>query len=289
VIRVAIATCKELPNLDEDGPLLLEQLRKREVRGTPVVWDDPAVPWDSFDAVVLRSTWDYPAKWTSFSRWIDDVGKVTKLLNPAPVVRWNLDKRYLRQLAEAGVPVVPTQWIESEQTAFALQASEVVVKPVISAGSKDTQRFFASDREGMEALVSRILASRRAVMVQPYLRGVDDHGETALLFFRGVHSHSIRKAPLLRVGVGRETGLFRPEGIDMRTASADELALANRVLDSLPFPRTSLAYARVDLVPGEDGSPCVIEVELIEPSLFLQYDPGACGRFADALVATLSE
>ncbi len=287
-MRVAIATCAELPNLDEDGPLLLEQLRKREVHATAAVWDDPAVLWDSFDAVVLRSTWDYAGKWTSFRRWIDEVGKVTTLVNPAPVLRWNLDKRYLRHLSEAGVPVVPTQWIESAEASFAPQGSQVVVKPVISAGSKDTQRFLASDRVGIDALVSRILASGRPAMVQPYLRRVDDHGETALMFFRGVFSHAIRKAPLLRVGVGRETGLFRPEGIDERQASAEELALANRVLDSLPFPRHTLAYARVDLVPDDHGSPCVIEVELIEPSLFLQYDPAACERFADALVATLS-
>lgn len=255
--------------------------------GVPTVWDDPSVSWGAFDAVVLRSTWDYVGKWTQFLRWIDEVAKVTTLVNPAPVLRWNLDKRYLRHLSERGIPVVPTQWIESAETTIAPQGSEVVVKPVISAGSKDTQRFLASDRAGIEALVSRILASDRPVMVQPYLRRVDDYGETALMFFDGVFSHAIRKAPLLRVGVGRETGLFRPEGIDDRQASSDELALANRVLDSLPFPRHTLTYARVDVVPDDHGSPCVIEVELIEPSLFLQHDEGACERFADALVTSV--
>lgn len=291
-MRIAIATCADLPQLDEDGPGLVHSLSRRDVLATPVVWDDPAVSWDAFDAVVLRSTWDYPAKWREFEAWLDRTAQRTRLINPIAVVRWNLDKRYLRTLSRAGVPIVPTQWVETGP-AFELDPSwvlgEVVVKPAISAGSKDTGRFSGSDGESIRALAGHIVASGRVAMIQPYLRGVDRHGETAMIFLGGVYSHAIRKGPLLRLGAGLEKGLFRLEAIEPREPSTDEQTLADRVFDALPCPRSALAYARIDVVRGDDGRARVIEVELIEPSLFLQHGKGATDRFADVLEAMLKQ
>lgn len=293
MLRVAIATCAEVPELDEDGPFLLRALADRDVQARPEVWDDPAVSWDAFDAVVLRSTWDYPSKWQAFLSWIDDVARRTRLMNSAAVVRWNVDKRYLRILTEAGLPVVPTCWLEQgAPTGIPASAwngrDELVVKPAISAGSKDTGRFTKAELPTIERLVASILDTGRPVMLQPYMRSVDEHGETALLYFRGRYSHAIRKGPLLAVGDGLEAGLFRQEVIDPRTASADERTIGEQVLETLPFARETLTYARVDLVRDDDGAPRVIEVELIEPSMFLQHGDDAAGRFADAIAEAAS-
>jgi glutathione synthase/RimK-type ligase-like ATP-grasp enzyme len=285
-MRIAIATCADLPLLDEDGPGLLQALSRRGVHATPAVWDDPSVPWDAFDAVVLRSTWNYPARWNEFQTWLDRTAERTRLINPIAVVRWNLDKRYLREISLAGVPIVPTQWVETDRS-LEIDASwsvgDVVVKPAISAGSKDTGRFNGHDGNAIGSLVQHIVASGRAAMIQPYLRGVDRHGETAMIFLGGVYSHAIRKGPLLRVGAGLEQGLFRLEAVEPREPTPDERSLADRVFDALPCPRNALAYARIDVVRGDDGQARVIEVELIEPSLFLQHAHGATDRFADVL------
>ncbi|MFW5741022.1 MAG: ATP-grasp domain-containing protein [Myxococcota bacterium] len=289
-MRAAIATCAEVPNLDEDGPLLVQALAHYGIEAEPAIWDDPAVAWPSYDLVVIRSTWDYPSRWRSFLDWIDAVETPCRLLNPADVVRWNIDKRYLRSLARHGIPVVPTQWLEDFSASVNLtdkwrRTDEVVVKPAVSAGSKDTRRFARNESDAAAALARDILASGRPVMLQPYMGSVDDRGETALLYFGGRYSHAIRKGPLLAVGDALEAGLFRQEEIEPRVASDEERALGELVLDRLPFERDRLAYARVDLVQGAGGTPSVIEIELIEPSVFLQHAPGAADRFASALAA----
>ena len=197
------------------------------------------------------------------------------------MVRWNVDKRYLRVLERCGVPVVPTVWIEDERTEMPAEAwHEIVVKPAISAGSKDTARLRRSQGASIDALIKSIRSTGRPVMVQPYVSSVDERGETALLFFGGVCSHAICKGPLLEIDGDLEEGLFREEDIEPRVASKDERALGERVLEALPFDRASLVYARTDVVRGDDGRSRVIEVELIEPSVFLQYDRDASDRFA---------
>ena len=288
-MRAAIATCADVPTLDEDGPGLLAALAERGVEAVPAIWDDDTVAWERFDLVVLRSTWDYPAKWEQFVAWIDQVSQVARLVNAAPVVRWNVDKRYLRSLAAAGIPTVPTWWIEHGGVADALadawsQCEELVVKPVISAGSKDTRRFARDEAALANALARQILDSGRKVMAQPYVPSVNDYGETALLYFGGEFSHAIRKGPLLRVGDDVAAGLFRLEAVDPRIPTERERATGERVLAALPFSRESLAYARVDLVWDESAGPLVIEVELIEPSVFLEKAGASVDRFADVLV-----
>lgn len=282
--RVAIATCDQVPDLDEDGPTLLQALADRDIVAVPAVWDDASVAWASFDAVLLRSTWDYPAKWREFLGWIDRLSLSTQLINAPRVVHWNVDKRYLLELSRRGVSIVPTWWLENAgqpipEAAWS-GAGQLVVKPVVSAGSKDTRRFSRDMADDAELLVSAIASTGRAVMVQPYVDSVDERGETALLYFGGTFSHAIRKGPLLGVGDGIERGLFRREEIEPRDAEEDELRLGDRVLEALPFERAELAYARVDVVRGPGREPRVIEVELIEPSLFLQRGVGAAARFA---------
>ena len=280
---IALATCAEYADLDVDDRRLLEPLARLGVAAEPAVWDDPAVDWRRFDAVVLRSTWDYPERLGAFLAWVD---AVPRLLNPPPIVRWNVDKHYLLELADAGIPIVPTRIAEPGQgpgpAGWAPDWPEVVVKPTVSAGSRDTARF-TDDDPRLAALVARIHAAGRAVMLQPYQQSVDAAGETSLIFIDGAVSHAIRKGPLLPPDGSITAGLFAPEEITARVAAPEELALGRRVLGQVVDRFGVPLYARVDLLPG----PLLIEVELVEPSLFLEHAPGAAERFARAIAAAV--
>jgi glutathione synthase/RimK-type ligase-like ATP-grasp enzyme len=267
--RVALVTCAELPELDPDDRLLLSPLAELGVGADAVVWDDAGVNWGTYDLVVLRSTWDYPRRRDEFVAW---ARTVPRLVNPADVVAWNTDKRYLGELAVTGLPVVPTEWIAPADT-WALPArGDWVIKPAVSAGSRDTGRYDIGDRSHRElatAHVARLLAADRLVMVQPYLPAVDTYGETSLLFVGGEYSHAIRKGPMLAgpdVGVA---GLYRAEDIEARQPTEVELQVGARAMAAVPGGAGRLLYARVDLIPGRGGDPLVVELELTEPSLFL--------------------
>lgn len=282
--RVALATCSYFPGGDEDDAGIPEAI------GGDVafaIWDDPAVDWSTYDLVVIRSTWDYQGRRDEYLAWAQRLGD--RLVNPYDVIAWNTDKRYLRELAEAGLPVVPTALVEPG-AAFAGAGAlgfdgEYVVKPTVSAGSRDTARF--ADRDGdaarAAALVDAIHASGRTAMVQPYIASVDARGETATLFFNGVFSHAIHKGPLLKPGAAPTSDVFAAETIEHREASAAERAVAERVLAFATERFGPLVYARIDLVEGADGAPLLLELELTEPSLFFAGDAGRLSQFADAV------
>jgi len=242
------------------------------------VWDDPAVEWDGFDLVVLRSTWDYTERRDAFVAWCERVGG--RLHNPPGVVRWNSDKRYLADLGAAGLGVVPTTFLDPSRppAALSLPAGPCVVKPAVSAGSRDTARH--DDPAAATDHARRLLAGGRVAMVQPYVANVDIAGETALVYFDGVFDHAIRKAPMLRDGEAAVDGLFAPEVIDRREPRAAELAVGEAVMAEVQRRFGRLLYARVDLL-GEH--PVVLELELIEPSLFFAQSDGAAQRFAEAI------
>ncbi len=283
--RIAIATCADLPHLDDDGPALQAALEATGVHSTPAVWDDATVDWAAFDLVVLRSTWDYPSRHEEFLEWVDRVGQLSPVLNAPEVVRWNTDKRYLRDLAAAGVPVVETWWPAAPEALPALD--DYVVKPAVSAGCRDTRRFTRDEREAATQMVASLQATGRTVMVQPYLEAIDGYGETALLYIGGRYSHAIRKGAMLEPGRPLEQELFRHEDITGRVATDAEREVAEQALDAAPNGRASLLYARVDLVPGPEGGPVVLELELTEPSLFLGFDAEAPGRLAEAIARRL--
>ena len=283
--RIALATCRELPTGVEDGPVLLAACAAAGLDAEWRVWDDAAVDWSSYDLVVIRSTWDYVPRRDDFAAW---AASVPRLANPAEVVAWNTDKTYLRELAAAGLPVVPTAWLGPDADVEWPAWPDLVVKPTVSAGSKDTARYGAGEHDRARDHAARLLDAGRAVMVQPYLSRVDTEGEATLVYVGGEFSHSVRKAAILRAGDDAETdALFRPEEITERKATAVEQELALRALDLVPGGAAGLLYARVDLLPGPDGEPVVIEVELAEPSLFLTEAPGSADRFAAAIRAAL--
>ncbi|ADU09490.1 hypothetical protein ML5_3979 [Micromonospora sp. L5] len=290
--RVAFVTCAELPDLDPDDRLALGPLTARGVTAEIAVWDDPAVDWSGYDLVVLRSPWDYALRRDEFVTW---ARTVPALVNPADVVAWNTDKRYLSELAAAGVPTVPTEWVEPGQAWTPPSGGEYVIKPAVSAGSQDTGRYDLTDREHRElavAHVRRLSDAARATMVQPYLDAVDTAGETALLFLAGpgglAFSHAIRKGPMLTGPDLGEAALYKEERIDARVATAEQRAVADKVLAVVPGGPDRLLYARVDLIPGPDGEPVLVELELTEPSLFVGYADGAPDRLADAVLTHLA-
>ncbi|MGR6320969.1 hypothetical protein Q2K19_20920 [Micromonospora soli] len=290
--RVALVTCTALPDLDPDDRLVLAPLATRGVAAEALIWDDPAVDWSGYDLVVLRSPWDYALRRDEFVAWAQSV---PRLVNPADVVTWNTDKRYLAELSAAGVPTVPTAWVEPGQSwTPPADSGEYVIKPAVSAGSQDTGRYDLADPEHRElavAHVRRLAEAGRVSMVQPYLSAVDTAGETALLFLAGpdglAFSHAIRKGPML---TGPDLGvaaLYKEERIDARTATPEQLDTAEKTLAVVPGGTDRLLYARVDLIPGPGGAPVVVELELTEPSLFVGYADGAPDRLAEAITTQL--
>ncbi|MDR3389307.1 MAG: hypothetical protein P4L92_19865 [Rudaea sp.] len=288
---IALVTAAAARDLDEDLLPLERALRLHGAEPHIVAWDDAAVDWSQFDIALLRSTWDYTMRLAEFLAWARRTARTTALLNPLPVIGWNTDKHYLAELATAAVPVVPSMFVETGHNAEAAladflrahAAAEFVVKPAIGAGSRDAQRYGRDDSAAATAHAQRLLDAGRGVLLQPYLARVDEHGETALIFFDGVFSHSIRKGPLLRRGEGATRALFATEHITARAATTEERRVAEQTLGAIPFPQP-LLYARVDLIHDADGTARVLELELTEPSLFFAHADGSAERFAAAIV-----
>lgn len=288
---IALVSAQVARDLDDDLPPLAAALRDASINFQIVNWDDSGVGWTQFDLVVLRSTWDYTMRLPEFLAWAGQVSRATTLLNPLDVVRWNTDKHYLGDLARAGVPAVSSHFIEPGEDAdihlerfLNVHASlEFVVKPSVGAGSRDAQRYGHEERAQALAHVQRLLQAGRSVLLQPYLDRVDAQGETALVYFDGEFSHAIRKGPLLRRGEDPTRALFAAEHITPRVPGADELRVAEEALAAIPFA-TPLLYARVDLIRDGADKPCVLELELTEPSLFFAHGEGAAQRFGQALL-----
>ena len=252
------------PEPDPDQPLLEAALAQRGLRAATLAWDDPKVDWSSARLVVMRSTWNYPHRPQEFLDWVDQTARAAALRNPPPVVHANIHKSYLLELERRGVPVVPTRLLPRGSAAtlraVAGEWQTVVVKPAVSAASLDTLRVEQDDAEG-EAHLRRLLATRD-VLVQPYLRSVEGVGERALVSVDGALTHAVRKHPRF---AAEEESVSAALPID-----DDERRVAEAALSSV---EERLLYARVDVARGPDGRPLVMELELIEPSLFLMQHP----------------
>lgn len=296
--RVALVGARAARGLDEDMPALEAAVAAAGLVADVRDWDDPAARWSDYDLALLRSTWDYTDRLEEFRGWLAHVSRQTRLHNPEPVVAWNTDKHYLRDLAALGLPAVPSAFIEPDEPARAAierflaeqPCAEFVIKPTVGAGSRGARRLGRAQLKEASAHADALLAAGRSVLLQPYLEAVDRDGETALLFFGGQFSHAIRKGPLLRPNADPTRALFAPEHITARTPQPAERAVAERVLSALrdagrtPEP---LLYARVDLLRDAAGAPFVLELELAEPSLFLGFAAGAAERFAQQIAAAV--
>lgn len=287
--RVALVTAGEFAHLDDDLPPIVDALAALDVDAPIVDWHDTSFDWAGVDLAVIRSPWDYTWQLDAFLAWAEGVDAVTTLANPLSVVRWNTDKRYLVELADLGVPVVATQVLEPGRAPRFPTGGEVVVKPVVSAGARDTERYGPDQMVAAGRHVERLHAEGRDVLVQPYLPAVDTYGETGLVFVGDAYSHAFRKGPILRPDSAFVEGLYREEEISPRTATDAELAVAIAALEAVArcvpgVTRAELLYARVDVAP-QDGKPVLLELELVEPSLFCATDAAAAGRAAAAIAS----
>ena len=266
---------------DPEAHLLAEALSPRGHEAETVAWDAD-IGWAAYDLVVVRSPWDYFERLEEFLGWVDHVAEVSRIVNPATVIRWNSHKGYLAELGEAGVPVLPTLAVPAGtvEAAAALAATgwdDVVLKPAVDGGARKALRAPAASPAATAHLERLVEAGD--VIVQPYARGVED-GEVSLLFFGGRLSHAVRKVPApgdYRVQA-HHGGSEQPH-----RATAAELEVAAAALALAPG---ALTYARADLI-DVDGQPTLMELELIEPDLFFRADPAALGRLADAVLAEL--
>lgn len=283
--RIAIATCTGYADLKVDDELLRKDLEERGCEVAPVVWSERRTDWDDFDLCLIKSTWDYHLEYDGFLRWAQQVEAATALQNPAKLIAWNSDKSYLRELGEGGARTVPTIWM-SRASEIALEEvlaergwDQAVVKPVVDLGANNLHRVRRGD-EGGEAALAEVLRHHDA-MVQPFLPSLEERGETSLIYIDGVFTHAVRKRPA--------TGDFRVQSIWGGTFERTEpepaqIDLAETAIAQLGPPPL---YARVDLVQDLDGRPCLIELELIEPNLYLGTHPAAAERLADAITAQL--
>ena len=272
-----------MPDLDDEGRLLIEALDSVGVAARPAVWDDPAVDWADFDLVVIRLTWDYIFQRDKFVSWAKSLQLVA---NPPDILEWNTDKRYLTDLIRAGVPVIPTHFIGPDDP-LELPDAELVVKPTVSAGSIDTSLYGPDEMPAAREHIRSLQLEGRTAMVQPYRDDIDEEAETGLVYLGGRFSHAIRKAPMLRKQPRSIPGHIREHVITARSATAAQRDVAEAVLDAVPGGRDRLLYARVDLVPGPSG-PELIELEVTEPDLYLALGDGAADNLAKAIVELLA-
>jgi glutathione synthase/RimK-type ligase-like ATP-grasp enzyme len=281
--RLGWVTTRGARGLDEDEPIALAALARTGVAVDVVDWDDPHTRWADYDRVVLRSAWDYTQHLQAFLGWLNGVDAVSELVNPAATVRWNLDKQYLAALAEDGVPITPTVFVRPGETAE-FPDGRFVVKPAVGAGGRDAAWYQPDERDSATEHVARLHAAEQTVLVQPMLASIAQDGEWPMLFFGGTFSHAASKRVDLPRAGAVET-LFAAETNTRHVATADQIAVATAAVDAVSRRLGTPTYARVDLVRDDDGRYCVLEVELIEPSLFLPFgDAAAADRLADVLV-----
>ena len=290
-MTIALITAGEARDHDKDLQPVFDALVARRIDVEIHDWDDAAVNWKRFTAAIVRSPWDYHRRFDEFTAWLQRVSHDTVLHNSADVITWNLDKTYLRECVEAGLPVIPTLFVRTpnditDEVTRSLHA-DVVVKPTISAGSNNTERF-RNDYNAALTFVRSVLDMGKVAMIQPYQSAIDKEHETALNYFNGEFSHAFRKGAILSTGVNVKNGLFVVEDISAREPTPVQRVLGDEAMAFLAkrWGKAPL-YARIDTVPGDQGSPVIIEIEMAEPSFFFHTSHGSAERFADAVVSTI--
>ena len=271
-----------MPEPDADEDLLLSALAARGVEARMAAWNDPREDWDAHVPTVIRSTWDYVLALPRYLEWAERAARSGPLWNPLEVVRGNVHKRYLVELAARGIAVIPTVLVERGASASVASIARergwqrLILKPAVGAASRGTKRFEAHEFELAQAHLDWLLA-RGDALLQPYLESVEGHGERALVVIDGELTHSVRKSPRFADGHENISAALPIE--------KDERALAEEVLALVP---RDLVYARVDVARDAAGKPHLMELELVEPSLFLRQSPEALARLAGALARRLA-
>ena len=285
-MRIALLSIEDLSNFVADDPLVVEPLRRLGHEAEFVPWQ-AALDWRKYDGVVIRTTWDYQDHLAAFLRVLQEIETQSRLANPLEIVKWNADKKiYLQDIEKRGGRIVPTIWSDSRidnrwiQEWFGqLQTDEIIVKPTIGANAQHTFRLNRAEEDG--DVLSKVFA-KRSYMVQPFMRSIVEEGEFSLFYFNGEYSHAILKTP--------KAGDFRVQeehgGIIRSTKPSVDLSVTGEKIMKCISP-TPL-YARVDFVRTEAGEFAVVELELIEPSMYLRQAEHAPQMFAEAIHRWLS-
>jgi glutathione synthase/RimK-type ligase-like ATP-grasp enzyme len=277
---ILLATCESIPNLTKDDQTLIAPLAKLGIEARPAVWSDPRVNWSQADAVLIRSCWDYHLRLKEFLAWINALEQTkVRMLNPPAMLRWNTNKIYLRELEEKGVPIVPTLWPEPgfdlKQELRQREWKQAVVKPRVSATAHRTLLISPDTTASGQSLINDLIRGPGA-MVQEFLEEVQSQGEWSMIFFSGQLSHAVIKTP--KPGDFRSQEEFGGD-IKNRVPPASLIHAASRALAAVhPTP----LYARVDGVE-RGGQFLLMELELIEPALYLDLVGGSAQRFAQAV------
>jgi glutathione synthase/RimK-type ligase-like ATP-grasp enzyme len=282
VSRIAIVTSKGAD--DPDNPRLFAALSELDLSADLVVWDDHAVRWDDYDLVVIRSTWDYPSRRAEFLEW---ASARARLENPLPIIDYSSDKHYLADLEAHGLGIIPSRFCaigESPDFDFG-DLVDFVVKPCVGAGSLNVVRYRADEVGAATRHVEALHGEGRDVLIQPYIHSVDTIGERGLIFIDGEFSHAMAKGAMLNVAQNDRDFLYRREQMSAALAEADAIVYATEVLDTMGL--SNLLYARVDLVATIRGW-LVMELELVEPSLYLTYDDSAASALASGIAKRLA-
>jgi glutathione synthase/RimK-type ligase-like ATP-grasp enzyme len=289
--RLAVAACARFPDLHDDWPLLRGALGAAGVDAVTAVWNDPAVDWTAFDLVLASGAWDNIHHVAQFLAWVDGVAASgVPVRNSPATLRWNIDKHYLRELEGAGVPTVPTLWVEpggSDADGAALLEGEVVIKPSVSGGGYRTARYRPDEHSAARAHVRDLTAAGRTAMVQTYEPRVDTEGETALVYVGRAFSHAVHKGPMIRRGVGPTDSLVENQVVTSAAATATQLRVAEAALAEAERLFGRPTYARVDLVETMTAGPAVLELELLDPVLFFTCQPDGAVLLARELCRLL--
>jgi hypothetical protein len=285
---VALAAAAAFPDLFEEGPLLIAALAAVGLEAETVVWNDPSVRWTDYDLVLANGIWDNIRHVDAFVHWTETLERDGVVVANSPAtLRWNLDKRYLAQLEAAGVPVVPTIWVDQPSTVEL--DGEVVVKPTVSGGGHHTARYQVHEHDEARRHIDDLLASGRVAMVQPYQPLVDEEGEVGLIFLGGAYSHAIHKGPMIRRGAGPLDDLIDNQVVMPTTPADDLVRLGHQAVTAAEQILGPTAYARVDTVRGAGGTPLLLELELLDPLLFFAGQPDKVGGLARVLAERVAE
>ncbi|HVE94300.1 MAG TPA: hypothetical protein VNB24_05220 [Acidimicrobiales bacterium] len=282
--RIALVSQHDDTDLFTDGPLLFEAFAQRGHHAEVAPWG-AACDWAAFDAVIVRATYDYIDRPDEFFAWADRVERVTRLANPAATLRWNGDKSYLRDLAAGGIATIPTAWVGPHDTTTAhLDHDEIVVKPTTSAGSRLAARYRRNEHDAARRHLEQLSELGLSAMVQPYVAAVDDVGETGVYVFGGAVSHAIQKSAALLAGAppAEDFAAGFAQVIEPQPLDDNLTSFALAVIGALPPDLPQPLYARIDTVRDAHGTLLLLELELIEPFLFLETSLGAADRYVDA-------
>lgn len=288
MLRLALITSVGAADLGADGDLLLPELGRLGIAGIPVGWGVDLTT-RAFDGAVIRSASDYVDHPRRFLDWCRETSNRMPLANPVDVLAWNSDKRYLRDLERTGVAVVPTLWLGPGETLTGIRWERFVVKPVISAGARASATYGRSGLPEARRHVDAITAGGVTAMVQPHLTSIDREGEVGVYVIGGEVSHAIRKAGVLRAGAppAADLSLGRHQQVVPSPLLEEHVRFARAVLDGVPGGPDRLLYVRVDMARGEEGELLLLELECIEPRLFLEHAPARAGAVAGVFATWL--